>query len=194
MRIFRHDYMNILTTINGYIINEDFISLEKYFKERILPKGQVLSDNDILISRLSNMEIPEIKGILYAKLADALNNDLVLSFEMREPINNLYMDILHSANIIGNLLDNAIEASSSSENKIINIAFIKSDNWIKIIIENSIDTEINLNEIRKNHTTKENHAGLGLYNVDKILNHYSNIMHTTKCSNGMFCQSLQIFI
>lgn len=194
MRIFRHDYMNILNTINGYIINDDMSHLKDYFEKSILPKGQVLSENDILISRLSYMEIPEIKGILYVQLTDALNNNLAVVFEILKPIKRIDMDILNLSIIVGNFLDNAIEEAEKSKDRQLNIIFDGQEEYVTITIENSTDKETDIGEIRQEYyTTKQNHMGLGLYNVEKILNQCENVLHTTSCLDGVFRQSLQIF-
>lgn len=193
MRMFRHDYMNILATINGYLINGDLSELKIYFENRIFPKGHILSENDILISHLSNMEIPEVKGILYSKLTNALNSNLEVTLEIQEKIEQINMDILDIATVLGIFLDNAIEAAGKSRRKLFVIIFIKSDDYVDIIIENSTDAEADLNAIRKeSYTTKNNHEGVGLYKADEILNHYGNVLHTTGCQDNIFRQSLRI--
>ena len=194
MRVFRHDYMNILSTMNGYLMNNDMPSLRAYFEERILPKGQILSDNNILISRLSMIKIPELKGILYEKLVTAVNLDLAVKLEITEEIEKLEMDTLDLAIVIGNFMDNALEASAVSYAHSLTVLFMKLPDHIHIIIENSTEESISLEELAsRDYTTKKGHSGIGLYHVKEILKRYPNVHHDILYQNGIFQQSLKIY-
>ena len=46
LRTFKHDYKNILLTLNHYIENKDIDSLEKYYKENILETGLLVDTKD----------------------------------------------------------------------------------------------------------------------------------------------------
>ena len=107
------------------------------------------------------------------------------------------MKIYEFARILGILLDNAIEASSECDEKIINLVFredAKNSRQL-IILENTyknkaIDTE---KIFEKGITEKENHTGLGLWEVRKIVKKTRNTnLYTTK-DNKFFKQQLEIY-
>ena len=112
-------------------------------------------------------------------------------------LNTLNMKIYEFARILGILLDNSIEASSECEEKVLNIVFRNdSKNHRNIIsIENTYkDTEVNIDEIfNKGFSGKENHTGLGLWEVRQILKKNNNVnLHTTK-NDKYFIQQLEIY-
>ena len=107
------------------------------------------------------------------------------------------MKIYEFAKILGILLDNAIEASSESKEKIINLDF-KNDTKNSrqlIIIENTYkDKDLNTEAIfEKGISSKENHTGLGLWEVRKIVKKNNNVNLFTSKNQKYFSQQLEIY-
>lgn len=107
------------------------------------------------------------------------------------------MKIYEFARILGILLDNAIEASSESEEKIINLTFrndIKNSREL-IIVENTYqDKNIDTEKIfEKGISGKENHTGLGLWEVRKLIKKNNNINLYTAKNDKFFSQQLEIY-
>lgn len=107
------------------------------------------------------------------------------------------MKIYEFARILGILLDNAIDAASEYDEKILNIVFRNEtkNNRNIILVENTYkDKNVDLNEIfNKGVTGKDNHTGLGLWEVRQILNKNNNInLHTNK-NEKYFTQQLEIY-
>ena len=107
------------------------------------------------------------------------------------------MNVYEFARILGILLDNAIEASSECEEKIINVTFREDfkNNRQLIIVENTynnknVDTE---KIFCKGISGKENHTGLGLWEVRNILgkNNKSNLF--TSKTDKFFSQQLELY-
>lgn len=194
MRVFRHDYINILSTMNCYIENENVEDLKTYFHDKILPTSKILTDNDILIGKLGNIKIIELKGLLYSKLISAINLCLNITLEIREPVFSLQMDIVDLSRILGILLDNALEAASSTDEKKLDIAIIHGKNMISIYIDNStLPIPFSFSQIgTEGVTSKSGHSGIGLFEVTKILEAHSNVLLSTSCYNGIFSQKLDI--
>lgn len=193
MRLFRHDYMNILSTLRYYIENNDMPALKNYYDTKITDTGKQLSGNDFLIGRLGNMKITEIKGLLFTKLIAAQNQSLQISLEIREPVCEICMDIVKLSRILGILLDNAIEASSSTLDKQLCIAVITGEEAVVFLIENSCnEIPIPLSLLmEKGKSTKLCHEGLGLYNVKQITDHLPNVFFSMS-SGSLFRQTLEI--
>lgn len=112
-------------------------------------------------------------------------------------LTTLKMGIYDFARILGILLDNAIEASKECKEKIINITFrsdIKNNRQL-IIIENTysnkdIDTE---KIFEKGISEKENHTGLGLWEVRKIIKKNNNANLFTSKNDKFFSQQLELY-
>lgn len=109
----------------------------------------------------------------------------------------LNMNQYEFSRIIGILLDNAIEAASESNEKILNIEFRYESRSFRqaIIIENTYSNKnIDLTTIfNKGVTGKENHTGLGLFKVRQIINKKSNVYLDTNKTNKFFTQELYIY-
>lgn len=99
-------------------------------------------------------------------------------------------------------MDNAIEASKNSEEKEIYFEISTSSNLdIKrtiITIENSyFNKDVDLNKIyEKGYTSKTSNLdshGLGLWEVNKIINKSQNMNLTTDKNDKFFIQKLQIY-
>lgn len=194
MRIFKHDYINILTTLRYYIDNDEPQQLKEYFQTKILPTTAKLEGKDSTIGKLSNIKLLELKGILYTKLIFAMNLDLNISLEITDEIDSVPMEMLDLSTVIGILMDNAIEAAEKSQQKLLDIALFRVDDSVTIIISNSTDdTGIFLDRIyEKDVTSKAGHSGLGLYSVNMILAKYADVIHSTTYTNNIFTQRLEI--
>ena len=110
-----------------------------------------------------------------------------------------HMKIYEFTRILGILLDNAIEAASDFENKIIHVSFRKEQNRrrLLVIIDNTYkNKDINVDKIyEKDFSTKSKttNSGLGLWEVRQILKKNNNLnLYTTK-SEEFFSQQFEIY-
>ncbi|MBR1931138.1 MAG: sensor histidine kinase [Lachnospiraceae bacterium] len=192
-RVFRHDYKNILSTLEYYIESQDMEGLSEYFHRAILPVGTMLTSNNFVLGKLHSIEVPAVKSILYTKLITALNKGLSPTIELVDPLKNVPMDELKLSRILGILLDNAIEASMETQDKILSIAIVNTTRSIVFSITNSCPPiEVSLAKLyEKGYTTKEDHDGLGLYTVQSITDALENVYYSAKY-DGQFRQTLEI--
>jgi two-component system sensor histidine kinase AgrC len=193
-RIFKHDYINILSTMQYYIDDDDIDNLKTFFRTKILPSSEALTNKESIIGKLSNIKVLELKSILYAKLISAMNQKLNITLEIQEEINSISMDMLDLSTVIGAFMDNAIEAAKASEEKKLLILLIYNKESVTIVISNSAPViDIKLDAIYdKDVTYKDGHSGLGLYSSNKILDKYSNVIHSTNYNYNIFTQTLEI--
>lgn len=135
--------------------------------------------------------------MLTTKYSESVEKDIKFNLTILLDLNNLHMKIYEFARILGILLDNAIEASSECDDKIINVIFRNDakNNVNLIIIENTFkDKNVDLDNIfNKGISGKENHTGLGLWEVRQILKKNNNLnLHTTK-NDKYFTQQFEIY-
>ncbi|MDL2301100.1 GHKL domain-containing protein [Lachnospiraceae bacterium OttesenSCG-928-D06] len=193
VRSFRHDYTNILCSMRDYIDSGNMEQLHIYFNQKIVPNSQILDTNDFLIGMVSNVKIPELKSILYTKLIYALSQSIHIKLEIKDHITSVGMDYLDLSRILGIFIDNAIEAASLTTEKELHIALIDTSNAHIFYISNStLPINVPINELnKKGKTFKDNHDGLGLYNVRKIINPLSHVYLRSSCKE-YFTQELTI--
>lgn len=194
VRGFKHDFDNIVTTIGGYIRTEDMNGLKKYYLQ--------LEDDCQRVNNLYllNPEIINNDGIynlLTKKYNEAEEKDIKVNITFLLDLSTLHMKIYEFARILGILLDNAIEASSECEERIINLTFRNDSKNSRelILIENTyndknLDTE---KKFEKGVSGKDNHTGLGLWEVRKLIKKNNNINLYTSRNDNFFCQQLEIY-
>lgn len=193
IRTFKHDYMNILSSFQGFLSEKNYDGLEEYFHNIILPSGQKLVNEDISFGRLGNLEVPEIKGVVYNKLFTAYRNKLTIVLDIPDKISFFPMESLDLVRILGIILDNSIEASLETDEKYLYIGFLNSPEEMYIRIQNSSKDINNIEQLYQlNVSTKDKNRGLGLFEVQQIIERYPNVLLFTKHWSGMFMQELQI--
>ena len=195
VRGFKHDFDNIVTTIGGYINTDDMEGLKKYYVQLEQDCERV---NNLYILNPDSINNPGIYNLLTSKYHEATEKGIDVNIYFLLDLNDLHMKIYEFARILGILLDNAIEAAEKSKEKLINISFRKDErnNRNLILIENSyankdVDTEEIFN---KGFTEKENHTGIGLWEVRKILSKNNNINLFTSKTDDLFKQQLEIYL
>lgn len=170
MQKFRHDYLNILLGIKGYIKERDLNGLEEYFNKGIFKFEIKTLESNKILGNLNNIQDLSLKGLLFNKASSAIEKDLAITIEVRSPI-KVPSNSINLTRILGNLIDNAIENCIEEGTKGINIAIIKQDTFTLFVIQNELkNTDINISKIfTEGYTTKIYGQGLGLANIKKII-------------------------
>lgn len=194
VRGFKHDFDNIVTTIGGYIKTNDIEGLKKYYSQLEEDCEKV---NNLYILNPDIINNPGIYNLLTTKYSEAEEKGIKVNLTFLLDLNDLHMKIYEFARILGILLDNSIDAASECDEKILNIVFRNDskNNRNIVLIENTYnDKDVDLEQIfNKGVSGKENHTGLGLWEIRQILNKNNNInLHTTK-NEQYFSQQLEIY-
>lgn len=196
MQKFRHDHVNILFTMQGYMEINDFEGLKKYFKKHIFTAEEDTLKRNEQLANLSKLHIPGIKGLILTKTLQAEKEGVSVDLEIADEIDEINMNVIDIARILGIFLDNAIEANNKLDSqKEIAISFFKSiSDSLMIIIENTIiDESMNIEEIfAEGFSTKGENRGKGLNNVNSILKSYPNVSLKTNATDGLFTQIIII--
>lgn len=175
LRFFKHDYANILLTLEVFIRENDMENLKKYYFSLAKNFNNFTKSIPKQINNLHFIKDKPLKSIIFDKLNNANSKNIVTSLVVKEDI-EINSHLLDLCRIVGILLDNAIEAASSCvENKFISIDFIKEDESLSISIKNSYKGNLNTNNLYKNgYTTKGKGHGQGLKEVRYIVNQHKN--------------------
>ncbi|MFC6332979.1 sensor histidine kinase [Paenibacillus septentrionalis] len=195
MHKFRHDYVNILLTMRGFLDDNNLEGLRTYFHEHIIKVEQQTLKHNLMFMQFKNIKIQELKGLIATKLITAEKNKIFVNVEIPDLITSVDMDIIDLARVTGILLDNAIEASESVDHARINLGMIHTiQGHVLIIVENRTTLEnCNVHRIfEENYSTKGKHRGLGLATVNKIVSRYPNVQLETLTDQNWFTQRLTI--
>lgn len=194
VRGFKHDFDNIVTTIGGYIKTNDMDGLKSYYSQL---EEDCTKVNNLYVLDPDIINNPGVYNLITAKYNEALEKGIKVNLTVLLDLNDLHMKIYEFARILGILLDNAIEASSECDEKILNIVFRKEtkNNRNIILIENTYkDKDVDIEQIfNKGVSGKQNHTGLGLWEIRQILKKNNNVnLHTNK-NEKYFSQQLEIY-
>ena len=161
VRTFRHDFFNIMQSIDGYIKTGDVASLNSYYNEI---KSECDNLNSLSVLDPELIDDYAIYNLITNKYYKSL--DMGISFEIHflAKLSTLNITPYVLSRILGILLDNAIEASSNSEEKKIILevvplpGFDASKHIANIIIQNSYSNkDVNLDRIyEKGFNSKTN--------------------------------------
>lgn len=193
LRKFRHDYVNILSSIGSYIDEKKWSDLELYFKDNILPTKEIVLSNDS-VSKLHNIKITYLKSLIYSKVVKSENFGIKTYIDISEPLTDLNIDPVDICRVIGILMDNAIEGSMESKDKFLRFALVYKGNSFVVVVENSCRDDVApiFKMLEKNFSTKGKNRGLGLYNLKEILSKYDYITYTFNVENNICTSEIWI--
>ena len=191
---FKHDFDNMVNIIGGYIQVNDIDGLKKYYASLEKDCARV---NNVRMLNPNVINNPGIYNLIVSKYKKATDLDININFEFFFDFENLHMPIYEFSRILGILLDNAIEAAKECEEKQINLVFRESrkQHVQLVIIENTYtNKDIDTKQIfEKGISGKENHSGIGLWEVNNIVKKNNNIVLNTTKDEKYFKQELQIY-
>lgn len=192
MCTFRHDYKNILSTMGYYIEHKELAHLEEYFHQKILPTASSLPGQDFILGKLSQVQVAPIKSLLCSKLCICQNKQIPFSLSIPQPVTQFPMDILSLSQILGILLDNAIEAAIQTEQPYVEINLLPLEENIYIEIKNrTLPLTVPISELsRHGFSTKKGHTGLGLHTVQKLLAPLEHVQFSLEVQDDLFSAKL----
>ena len=179
----RHDFNNHLNMIWGLLETGSKEDVKSYLK-----------DIGTSISKLNKNIYTDniaINSVLISKIKLIKDNDIKIDLDIKvnSEINISNVDICI---ILGNLLDNAIEACNLIDGyKFIDLKITTKDNKLIIKISNNTNGYVNKVNGRFITTKNRNMSGLGLIQIDNIVKEYNGYINR-KYENNIFTTYLII--
>ncbi|WP_105156667.1 GHKL domain-containing protein [Streptococcus suis] len=192
IRSFRHDYTNILISLNEAIKEEDIVAIRSIYHEVIADSDRKFYDGKYDIARLSNIQNPAVKSLLSSKMLEAQKKGIAISVEVDAKIEPPALELIEFITILSILLDNAIDAAEQCTNGNIVFAYFQEDDRKIVVVENTtVEDKVSTSHIFEyGHSTKGDNRGIGLANVKTILDNYPKFSISTNSSNHRFVQEL----
>lgn len=183
MRGWRHDYHNHIQTMKAYLILGKYEDMEQYLND--LDKD--LTNIDTVVKTGNIM----VDAILNSKLSLAINRGINTKATATVPKKLQISDIDLSV-IIGNLMDNAMEAAikfENSEDRFIRVYIRVMKEQLYISITNSTGGEIKKLGLGYISTKLGTNHGFGLKRVDSIVAKYNGFINRQN-EEGVFATEI----
>lgn len=194
-RKFRHDYTNLLSTINYFLEKDKISELKEFFSNDIMKTNAELKENNLILDSLQNIESLGIRSIFYTKLLLAQEKNIDVHIEIKEFLPEIdSLNILSTVRIFGIFLDNAIEELDTIQEGTLTIVAFKENKDLVFIIQNTIrEKTLPLQELKQTGvSTRGEKRGLGLSNAEEILLKEPSILLETKIEEKLFIQRVTI--
>lgn len=193
LRRFKHDYRNMLISLRNAIKedNNDILinKLDRY-SENELDQENFEEYKDLI--RVKDLQV---KSILISKINEIDRNNIKFSFECATKIDNLdkLVNPFDLSRIIGIAFDNAIEESKNNQIGEINAYIFQNGKTFTFEIRNKIKNIPQLSKIQQTgFSTKKNHQGLGLSNINQLKQKYPTLFVNYRINNNWFIFTLNI--
>lgn len=192
IRGFRHDYLNVLSSIKTGIDSNDMETVKMVYQSVLEKTGRQLENQKFHLTHLTQIENEAIKGVVSTKFLEAQNLGIDMTIEIEQIFHNPSIDLLDFVTILSILLDNALEAAVDSETSIIKLAFLEDTQQQVVVVENSIEEEQIMVGSLYAHpaSTKGEGRGLGLVKIRRILELYPAVILQTQSKSYIFRQTL----
>lgn len=190
LRELRHSKINIIHGINGYIELEDWDGLKKYFYEIMEQTRNVPDTNLLTIERIQN---PSLKELLYCKFKNALETGINIKVMIDDIlfIENNHISENDLCEVMGEFLNNAIEAASQAISKKVSIYILNSKESTRIIIENTFKEKPSMS-FKKSIAAEAKHGESDVQPVGIILSKYPKVLSNKFIQHQVFVQEIQI--
>ncbi|WP_172684739.1 sensor histidine kinase [Clostridium disporicum] len=171
MKANEHEYKNHLNILYCMIQ----VCKEDELKDKAKKYIGNVFENKNLLNNLSKVENTILKAVLLSKINQAEKNEIDCYYFIDSQLEGMPLDDSELTVVLSNLLNNAIEAASKSEKKVIEISTEYYEGKYIIEVSNSVDnlTKSMVADISKiRFSTKGTGRGYDLYNVKNIVEKY----------------------
>lgn len=187
---FKHNYSNTLNVIYAYTKMKKWEDLEKYLDEVVEQSNKPNEINDMTLLNIKNAGI---LGVVTSKTDYAAKQNVGMKIIILSEIKEINMKISELCEILGILMDNAIEAAAASNDRKVSLRIRKEDNIVIFEIENSVDKKVPIYELfNKGYSSKGEGRGMGLWIVKEINRKNSHVILNTVSEDHFFRQELII--
>lgn len=178
----KHDIRHHITVIDSYVQNSEYDKLHEYL---VSYKKSLPDDSSIIFCQHYT-----VNALLLYFAQQAKNNNIDYDVSINLPENIGISDYVLSV-VLGNLIENAVEAAAKVTNRIprINLRGKTENNAVFFRIENTFSGELKCTREGLYLSTKHKGCGIGLVSVQNVVAQHNGMMETEQ-KDGVFCVSL----
>lgn len=160
----RHDFKNQLQVVHSLIELDDHEEAGRYIES--------VYDDIQKVSSVLRTGIPAVNALIAAKMSDCESRGIALTVDIFSTWNELPVEGYVVCRVMGNLLDNAIEAVADVPQAGVRLELSKALNDYTFFVENNgpaIPAQVQERIFERGFTTKRTGNGMGLAIVRELL-------------------------
>jgi sensor histidine kinase regulating citrate/malate metabolism len=184
LNAFKHDIRKHLSTISDYVKQDQKDEATDYLTKL---NGKVSSDTSYSESGNTAFD-----SIINYKLHGAKEKGITLDVVVTIPT-KINVDVVDTITILGNLLDNAIEATQNTADKRIFLKVNFNKSRVVINVENTFGGEVKYKDNAIVSTKKGGGHGYGLKNVQKSVDNYNGFLEVNH-GKGVFSVDVILYV
>lgn len=182
----RHDLKNHFIVLNGMLDEENNLAAKKYLQdfmeERIIGSKEISTGNIV------------VDSILNYKILEAVQENVAFDLDIQIP-EDLELPLHEMCAILGNAIDNALEAVRRTKEKRISVVMKYTKGRLCIQIKNAFEGKLNYrvsNVLQTKKEDRENH-GLGLENIEDAVAGLNGVLDIDT-SNQIFTLTVLLYL
>ncbi|EGO7850265.1 sensor histidine kinase FsrC [Enterococcus faecalis] len=196
LAMFRHDYKNLLYSLQIAISYEDILEIKRIYEETIAPTKKIIDNEEFELMKLNRLKNMELKALISMKINTAKQAKLKVIVDVPEVfILDTSIDLVVVIRLLAILLDNAIENSAKSELKMFAISIFNKNETQEFVITNSVQAEFDFKVMKKTKFSSKSNPeehGWGLLYVKEIVDFSDQFDLQTSFNEGAVTQHLII--
>lgn len=183
LRAQRHDFLNHLQVVYSLIEMNEYKETSDYIEK--------VYEDIKKVNRVLKTSNPAINGLLQAKQLDCEDRGILVELKIETRLEKLKVPSWEMCRVLGNLIDNAMEATEENRNKYLKIEILEESQEYRFFVKNNgkkIPEELISRIFEPGFTTKgEKGQGMGLAISKGIIEKYGgNIAVNTNDTNTTF--------
>lgn len=184
MERLRHDMKNHMIALQGLLDNREWEKMQNYLNQ-MLQAGNISDSEEVTGNKVAD-------ALLYRKRKQAEKKNIIWECDLHIP-QICGVDEFDLCVLLGNMLDNAIEACDRMKegaHKFINIQSGRIKGCLLIEVKNSTSME-SIDETGISQKENPEEHGIGLINIRETAHKYDGVVNT-EMDNGVFIISILI--
>lgn len=192
-RIIRHEMLNNLLALKSFK-DKNSDEFDKTLDDFIM----TCSNKSVGVKNIYKLP-PGLKGIVYYKMNIASDKKINYNINISKQVNiklekENYKEYVSLCKILGIIIDNAIEASEKTKDKLLIIDAYNEKDDIVIEVTNSCkEKDMDISSLyKKGYSSKGNNRGFGLYIARMLLKNSKYLKMKQECVNNLFITKIII--
>ena len=172
-RVFRHDIANLLYGFQGILLSSDRSAVQAYYDNMVSTCTMINNENVVALRRLPGLSL---RTLLMSKIQDANARSIPLYVYVDEELRESRVQEARICEMVGILLDNAIEAAGRSGAPFVSFEAHNAGDDLELVVRNTVGALSGYSLFPDTASSKDGHQGIGLTRLREITDHEKGLL------------------